>query len=196
LGDFKPSFADFAEVLENFAIERGLEEAPMLGHSMGGVLLLIAAARGRIRPQQIINLDGSLPAREKTLAGLAVIRSWLDEADFRGCLAGALRNGFFLPQEQGEQCEEIIRTMSSAPESVLRFLPEQAGDLQAKEILPLVDLPVLYVATASPRFDEDEARRLLRDFQMESIPESGHFLQIYAAKKVAALTEKFLCSAA
>ena len=60
--------------------------------------------------------------------------------DFRVRLAGALREAFFLPSERDGRCEEIIRTMCAAPDSVLRFSagtgPRILSDPQ--EILPLI----------------------------------------------------------
>lgn len=189
LGNFGPTFASFAKVVAEFARGHGLEEAVLLGHSMGGALTLMAA--GELRSRAVINLDGSLPAAARTLAGQATIRGWLDEPDFRERLAEALRKTYFLPTERDARCEQIVREMCVMPESVLRFLPEQIGGLRAEEYLPFITGPVLYVGAAEPRFDREQAARLVKDFHFAQIPEAGHFLQVYAAEKVAALVEEF-----
>ena len=79
----------------DFALKHNQERPVLLGHSMGGVLSLLAAASGRLQPRAVINLDGSLPAAEKTLAGQEMIRSWLDEPTFRNCLAWVIARGVF-----------------------------------------------------------------------------------------------------
>ena len=104
---------------------------------MGGILSLLTAAR--LRPRAVINLDGGLPATDHALTAHAIIRRWLDETDFRVRLAGTLREAFFLPSERDGRCEEIIRTMCAAPDSVLRFLPEQVGALDPARILSRSD---------------------------------------------------------
>lgn len=192
LGDFSPSFDSYAAALADFARGHGLERPVLLGHSMGGVLSLIAAASGRLQPCAVINLDGSLPQSEKMLEGQRAIRGWLDEPDFRDRLAGALRQAFFLPSERDARCDEIIRTMCSAPDAVLRFLPEQVGVLHGEGILPRVAAPVLFVGSAAPRFDPAKAAALIRHLRLEQITHAGHFLHIYAPEEVAHLVKAFV----
>ncbi len=162
LGDFVPTFANFSGVVVEFAREHGLTNAALLGHSMGGALALMAAAS--LQPRAVMNLDGSLPAAARTLAGQATIRGWLGEPGFRERLAGVLREVYFLPAEHDTRCEQIVREMCAMPESVLRFLPEQIGDLRAEDHLPRIAAPVLYVGAAAPRFDRGAAARLVAEF--------------------------------
>ncbi|HXR48673.1 MAG TPA: alpha/beta hydrolase [Candidatus Limnocylindrales bacterium] len=192
LNGFKPGFERYADVIVDFALQHGLKHPVLLGHSMGGVLSLMAAATGRLGPQAVINFDGSLPATEKTLAGQMQIRRWLDKPDFRKRLAKLLRKAFFLPSERGAGCEAILQTMCSAPEAVLRFLPEQIGELHPHRILPEVTAPVLFVGSAAPRFDAQEASRLLPQLRFERVPDAGHFLHVYAVNKVATVVRQFL----
>jgi pimeloyl-ACP methyl ester carboxylesterase len=192
LNGFLPTFEYYADTIVDFALEHGLEHPVLVGHSMGGVLSMMAATSGQLQPRAIINLDGSLPAAAKTLAGQEQIHSWLDEPDFRKRLADFLRNAFFLPSERGARCEAILQTMCSVPDAVLRFLPEQVGELQPDRILPQVSAPVLYVGSAAPRFDLQKAATLIPHLQLEQIPDAGHFLHIYAADRVAVTIMKFL----
>ena len=192
LNGFKPGFERYADMIVDFALQHGLKHPVLLGHSMGGVLSLMAAATSRLGPRAVINLDGSLPATEKTLAGQMQIRRWLDKPDFRRRLAMLLRKAFFLPSERDTRCEAILQTMCSAPLAVLRFLPEQVGDLCPDRILPRVTAPVLYVGSASPRFDAPETSRSLPQFRLERIPNAGHFLHVYAVNQVATVIIQFL----
>ena len=58
-----------------------------------------------------------------------------------------------LPPEREGRCEEIIRTMCAAPDSVLRFLAERVGALDSARILSEVTAPVAYIGEAKPRFN-------------------------------------------
>lgn len=100
LGSFQPGFATYARAIAEFAESESLKNPILIGHSMGGVLSLIAAER--VLPRAVVNLDGSLPASEKTLTALRAVRSWLDLPDFREKLAGALRENYFLPYSLDE----------------------------------------------------------------------------------------------
>lgn len=190
LEGFAPDFEVYAGAVAEFIASRRLEKPVVLGHSMGGVLSLMASPR--VRPRAIINLDGSMPAAPHVLAGQVTLRGWLDAPDFRQRLAGALREGFFLPSERDARCEEIIRTMCSAPEAVLRFLPEHIGDLKPDQILREVNVPVLYVGPDTPRFDLARASALMPRLRFEQIQGAGHFLHIYALPRVVALVRDFL----
>jgi pimeloyl-ACP methyl ester carboxylesterase len=191
LNDFRPSFENYSTCVVNFAIEHDLKDFVLLGHSMGGVLALMAAASGRLRLQSIINLDGGLPPAAHTLSGQARIRNWLDKPDFRERLATALREGFFLPHERDTRCEAIIRTMCSAPDPVLRFLPEQVTTLDATAFLPKIAVPALYIGSEKARFDGDGASSLTPDVRVEHL-DAGHFLHIYALPRVITLIDSFM----
>ena len=193
LESFAPGFGTYAGWIADFVENRGLQNPILLGHSMGGILSLLTAAR--LRPRAVINLDGGSPATDHALAAHAIIRRWLDETDFRVRLAGALREAFFLPSERDGRCEEIIRTMCAAPDSVLRFLPEQIGALDPARILSEVTAPVLYIGAAKPRFNLVKASCLLTHLRYEQIAESGHFLHIYALPRVVSLVRDFLRTA-
>jgi pimeloyl-ACP methyl ester carboxylesterase len=190
LKQFSPGFETYANALVEFALTHRLESSVLLGHSMGGVLSMIAASSGCLRPRAVINLDGSFPASEKTLAGQGAIRDWVDEPDFRERLARLLREVFFLPSERDARCEAILETMCSAPDVVLRFLPEHVADLRPDSVLSKVRAPVLYVGSAAPRFDKMRAAALISDFRFEQIADAGHFLHVYASEEVAKKVQK------
>jgi pimeloyl-ACP methyl ester carboxylesterase len=196
LDGFRPGFPEYARWIADFALAHGLGEAAVIGHSMGGVLALLAAAGdARFRPRAIVNLDGALPATDAVLAGQATLRDWLGRPDFRPRLAGLLRETFFLPHERDDRCDAIVRAMCAAPEEVLRFLPERIGTLRPEEILRHVRTPVLYIGSAAPRFDAARTADWLADFRLERVPDAGHFLHIYAAERVAALATEFFRAA-
>jgi pimeloyl-ACP methyl ester carboxylesterase len=82
--------------------------------------------------------------------------------------------------------------MCSAPEAVLRFLPERVGEMDARVVLPKIACPVLLVGSAAPRFDPAQARSILPGLRYEQIPGAGHFLQVYAAQEVVRLVRDFV----
>lgn len=192
LGAFVPGWDHYADVIADFVEGLGLRAPVLLGHSMGGLLSLVAAARGRVQPRAVINLDGGLPAAEKTLAGQRLIRSWLSESNFRERLAKLLREVFFLAAERDDRCDAIVHTMCSAPEAVLRFLPERIEELDATRILLKINCPILFVGSAAPRFDLAKARAILPGLNYKQITDAGHFLHVYAERDVLRTVRQFL----
>jgi 3-oxoadipate enol-lactonase len=192
LNEFLPTFEHYADAIVDFALKHGLDRPILLGHSMGGVLSMVTAASDRLQPRAVINLDGSLPSTERSMAGLKLIGNWVNEPDFRERLIRLLRKAFFLPSERDARCEAILQNMYSAPDAVLRFVPEQADALRPDRILPRVIAPALYVGSGAPRFDLQEATTLLPQLRFEQISGVGHFLHVYAANKVAAIVMKFM----
>lgn len=190
LGDFRPGFEAYSNALAGWISDRKLDRPILLGHSMGGVLSLMTATR--ISARAVINLDGSLPAADSTLAAQATLRSWLDQPDFLPRLAGAIREGYFLPHERDAESDEVIRGMCSAPEAVIRFLPETFQTLNPSQILPQMYSPVLYIGAENPRFDAEQARALLPQLQLAHIRGAGHFLHMRAPRQVAELVKTFL----
>ena len=93
LESFTPSFGTYSGWIADFVENRGLQNPILLGHSMGGILALLTAAR--LRPRAVINLDGPLPDTDQALDGHAIIRRRLDETDFRVRLAGPCEKLFF-----------------------------------------------------------------------------------------------------
>lgn len=190
LGDFQPSFEAYADALAGWIVDRKLERPVLIGHSMGGALALMAATR--VSTRAVINLDGSLPAAPTTLTAQAALRSWLNLPDFLPRLAGAIREGYFLPHERDAQADEVIRSMCSAPDAVLRFLPETIGTLAPFQILPKVHAPVLYVGAENPRYDAEQAQALLPQLKLAQIRGTGHFLHMRAPRQVTELAKAFL----
>jgi pimeloyl-ACP methyl ester carboxylesterase len=197
LNDFKPGFEAYARAIVEFSLEQQLERPVLLGHSMGGVLCLMAASRRwDIQPRAVINLDGSLPAAAR-LAGLyPSLKTLMALPDFREHFTKLARAAFFLDSERDARCEAIIQGMGAAPEAVLRFLPEQAGDLKPEEILPAVQSPVLFVGAAEPRFAADKAAALIPRITCKRIPDAGHFLHIYALNELVSILNQFFQSIA
>lgn len=190
LGTFEPGFAFYASALAEWISRKNLERPVLIGHSMGGALSLMAA--NQVEARAVINLDGFLPATRSTLDGLAAIRGWLGRPDFLELLATTLREIHYLPHERDEEMDKIIRQMCSAPEAVLRFLPETINTLRPEQILAELRMPVLYVGAHTPRFDPIAAKALLTQVTMKQISQTGHFLHMRAPEQVADLVREFL----
>jgi pimeloyl-ACP methyl ester carboxylesterase len=113
-------FEGYAQRIAHFAQDHDLERSVLLGHSMGGILSMMAAGSGQLAPRAVINLDGSLPATEG---------------------------------------------------------------------------PVLHIGSATPRLHAPKALTAIPHLKLGQIADTGHFLHIYAAERVAFMIRRFLATA-
>jgi pimeloyl-ACP methyl ester carboxylesterase len=61
LGDVSPTFDSFAASICSFIAERQLHQPVLVGHSMGGVISVVAAAGDPGLVAGVVNLDGAVP---------------------------------------------------------------------------------------------------------------------------------------
>lgn len=191
LGNFVPTLDHYARWLGTY-LQKQETKIILMGHSMGGVISLTATARGYVKPVAVINLDGSLPPAPGVLAGKTRLEKLFQHRNYQARLKSLLREAFFLPGERDERQSKIVTAMSRAPDAVLRFLPHALDELRPEQILPKIQVPVLYIGSEIPRFDEEEARRLCPHATFRQIHGAGHFLPIYAAETIKPILQDFL----
>jgi pimeloyl-ACP methyl ester carboxylesterase len=191
--DGTPALLDaFAESLSGFLTTRSLSEVVLVGHSMGGILALLAAGQRPERVAAVVNLDGAVPISASARLRYHQLFAEIELEGFRPVVAHFLNDTFFLPHERGPISQRIIDDMLSLSEDLADGLVRQFPILDAEKALSVCRAPLLFIGGSHPRFDE----LILRRFQPESwiarVAVSGHFVQIFALPQVVAMIEKFL----
>jgi pimeloyl-ACP methyl ester carboxylesterase len=193
LAGVPPTFDAFSTVLADFIAAENLSKAVLIGHSMGGVLSVVTSGRCPERVAGVVNLDGALPLTTAGLAGYNNLFNEIGVRGFRDVVAPFLRRSFFLPSEMGETTERLIADMLSAPEDFAAKLLSQFPLLDGEKILHATGrIPLLYVGSSHPRFDEAEVWRIRSDAWIARAAVSGHFLQIFALPQIVAMITRFL----
>ena len=185
-------FDAFAVSLCDFLIERTLFNAILVGHSMGGVLGVLAAGHRPERIAGVVNLDGALPLTAPARAAYEELFARISVAGFRSVAARFLRDVFFLPHELEAFGETIVSDMLSLPETLAVALMSQFPALDAEKALNASRVPMLFIGGSHPRFDEATLARLRPDVWIARVAVSGHFVQIFALPQVIAMIEQFL----
>ena len=186
----------FAASLSGFLREQSLSEAILVGHSMGGMLSVLAAGQLPERVAGVINLDGALPLTASARAGYEELFVRIKAEGFRPIVARFIKDAFFLPHERGPLCEQIVLEMLSFPEELAVALMSQFPALDAAKSLTACRVPMLCIGGSYPRFDQSELARLQPHAWIARVALSGHFVQIFALPQVIAMIEKFLESEA
>jgi pimeloyl-ACP methyl ester carboxylesterase len=187
------TFDAFSRALADFLTMDNLRNVVLIGHSMGGVLSVMTAGHCPDRVAGVVNLDGALPLTASGMAGYASLFREIGLRGFCEVVGPFLRQAFFLPSELGETSERLIAEMLSAPEDFAAELLSQFPLLDGEKILQATGrIPLLYIGSSRPRFNEVVAARVRPDVWIARAAVSGHFLQIFALPQVVAMIARFL----
>ncbi|HEY5768514.1 MAG TPA: alpha/beta fold hydrolase [Terrimicrobium sp.] len=190
--DTPPLMDAFAASLSAFLMERELFNAILVGHSMGGLLSVLAAGQQSERVAGVVSLDGPLPLTAQARAGYEGLFSRIRAEGYRAVAARFVREVFFLPLERGSLCEGIVADMLSLPEDLAVALLSQLPTLDVGKALTACRVPMLCIGGSFPRFDQAALARLRPRAWIARVALSGHFVQIFALPQIIAMIEKFL----
>lgn len=192
LGETSPRFEAFAARLSDFIAEQDLHQAVLVGHSMGGVLSVLAAGQRPELVAGVVNLDGAVPLTTQARVGFRDLFTRINAEGFRAVVPQFLREVFFLPREQGPASERIVADMLSCPEELATALMSQFPTLEAEPALGACRAPILFIGGSHPRFDESTLTKVRPDAWIARVAVTGHFVQIFGLPQVTAMIEKFL----
>lgn len=168
-----------------------LTEPVLVGHSVGGTIVLDAAARYRDAVGGLVMIDPVIlfpppvleafrPAVEalRTPAWASVFRgfieSWTDDAAER--------------DRRSRQAEEMDQdVIASIGEHGLTYIGERSG----ASVELACGIPMLYIGGNQP-VDVGRLRRLCPSAEVETMPGAGHYIQLQRADDITILLKGFL----
>lgn len=192
LGKVELTFEAFGREIGKFLQAQDLRNAILIGHSMGGVLSVFASGYEPERVAGVINLDGACPLRTAAREGYKTLFAAIQEQGFHQLFPEFLRKVFFLKEELGEEAEKVIADMVRAPEAIAVPLLRQFPEVDAATALGTSRAPLLYIGGASPRFEEEEVRKLRPDAWIARVALGGHFVQIFSLEQIIPMIARFL----
>jgi pimeloyl-ACP methyl ester carboxylesterase len=192
LGSASPTFDCFAASVCSFIAERELHRPVLIGHSMGGVISLVAAAQNPELMAGVVNLDGAVPITASGRDGYRDLFSRINREGFQPVAAEFISKVFFLPFERGAISDAIVTEMISHPEELALALLKQFPALDAEPVLSALRTPLLFIGGSSPRFDEVALKKVRPEAWVARVAVSGHFMQIFALPQIVAMIEKFI----
>lgn len=178
--------ADLAWLIESLELDRPI----LVGHSMGGVVVLRYSDLYPGTYRALIGLDSAWGRLEPTLlsAAASILKS-LQQPNYRDVLRHVFE-GLFLDSDNPVTKDRIITAAVAMRQDVM-VSEWEAVDTDTSEALKHISTPALYIAAEFPRADLEYLRSLGTVTVGQTIG-SGHFNQIECADQVNAMVDQFL----
>ena len=185
---------DFADDLAWMCLRLELAKPVVVGHSMGGIVAFDLAARYPDLPSSVVMLDAAVVLPSAARAAIPSLLEELRGPDYQNVLRGYASKSLFIPTDDEQRKERILRSMSSAPQHVVVSAFEGLRDYDPTEAAGGLALPGVYIAAdeLQPRSDMTRFHEMFSDIQYGKTVGSGHFCQLEVPEQVNAMIERFL----
>jgi pimeloyl-ACP methyl ester carboxylesterase len=193
------TMADFADDLAWLCGQLEAEKPIVVGHSMGGTVALVLAARHPALPGAIVLLDMPTALLAGPLAAADPRRQTIEA--LRGPayreVARQYAEAMFLPTDDRPRRAWIVERMTAAPQHVLASAFEQAWACDLAAAAAACTVPALYIQADGQRGRELERfGQLCPQLAIGRTVGAGHFHQLEVPGQVNAMIERFLAVAA
>jgi pimeloyl-ACP methyl ester carboxylesterase len=181
---------DVAVILEELQIE----EAILIGHSMGGDVILETAVLVPERVVALIGVDTYQQVEEKNAPEEIAPMIRAMEEDYSAATEQILRQYFFQPTTDPELIDRIVADMLEQPAEIAIPLFEQALLYDMAEALARIEVPVRAINSDLVATDLPMSRRYAADFDAVVISGVGHFPMLEAPGRFRQALEVTLCT--
>ncbi len=188
-GDY--TMAGYAADVAWMCAELGVEKPIMVGHSMGGNILLELAANHSEIPGSIVMIDSVLFPSQGLKDASAPLIEALQGPDF----ASAYRSGvnrLHLPTDEIAAHDEVFGSLPSAPQHVLvSSFVDQLMDHNIGAAAAGCKVPVAYIGSARAMADLAQLRVLTPQLVTAQVLGSGHFSPVIVPNQINAMLARF-----
>ncbi|MFI9643854.1 alpha/beta fold hydrolase [Micromonospora sp. NPDC051925] len=167
----------------------------VLGHSLGGVWSLAAAAGDRDRFTGLGLLDSAVAGPPGSAAAIGQVAASLRD-DTAGTARESIVRSYFLPYSDPRLVERVVAAMARpstevayAPIAGLADWTAEEGDVAA---LRRWDRPLLYIGSNAPFADYARLAQLAPEAVIGQTVGSGHFVQLEVPAQVDAMLDRYL----
>ena len=191
------TMAGFADDVAWMCGELRLERPVVIGHSMGGTIVLELAARHPDLPRAVVMVDPApivvTPELEPMLAGLV---DALNGPDHQAVRQGFVEGMLFIADDDPAVKARVLDEMLATPQAVAAACFGGMASWDGPAALQAVKVPVLNIGAATPINDGTALAQMCPSLVNGQTVGAGHFNQLLAADQVNLMIERFLGSAA
>ncbi|WDZ83548.1 alpha/beta fold hydrolase [Micromonospora cathayae] len=187
--------AQLAARLRALAAALDLRRVVVIGHSLGGVWSLEAAAGDRDRFTGLVMLDSAVAGAPGSAEAIAQVAESL-RTDTSGTVRESIVRSYFLPRSDPRLVEWVVREMAR-PTTEVAYEPIAGlaayvgaeGDVAA---LTRWDRPLLYIGSNAPFADRARLIELAPQADYGLTVGSGHFVQLEVPNQTNAMIDRHL----
>jgi pimeloyl-ACP methyl ester carboxylesterase len=169
----------------------------VIGHSMGAIVAFDLACRYPTLPSAIVMLDAVVVLPAGARAAAPHLLEELGGPDYQEVQRQYVANSLFIPTDNQQRKERILKDMSSAPQHMMISAMESLQDYDAAAVAEGCTVPALYIAAdePQPRTDIGRFHELVPQLMDGKTVGSGHFCQLEVPEQVNTMIEHFLAVA-
>jgi pimeloyl-ACP methyl ester carboxylesterase len=174
------SIARFADDVVSAVRASGAKRVVLVGHSMGGAVVLEAASRVGVPVIGIIGVDTFKRIDQPPPPQAAVDKRIAEfRADFIGTTRAFVAESFFTPTSDPQFIRKIADDMSLAPPEVAIGSIAAVNAADFRDRLPNLTVPLVAInSDLAPPTDEARIRKVAPTFRAVVIENTGHFLHM------------------
>jgi pimeloyl-ACP methyl ester carboxylesterase len=167
----------------------------VIGHSMGGLIALVLAARYPDLPAAIVTLDSLVVPTAEVHEVVPALVAALRSPAFREVQRQFVSEMLFLPTDDADRKARILDTMSSAPQHVMASAFEHLSACDTAAVAAACKIPFLALYAEHVFSDLAQLRALCPHVITGQTVGAGHFHQLEAPEQINAMIERFLAAA-
>ncbi|MEM1261080.1 MAG: alpha/beta hydrolase [Pseudomonadota bacterium] len=167
----------FADDVASVIVGLDLDNVTLVGHSMGGNVVVAAAAKLNDRLERVVAVD-TLRQPDKTFPP-AVVSATLDnlDADYTGTVTSFVRS-MFVESSPPAVRDFVIRDMASSPPAVGRAALLALAAHNPMPQLAALTVPMIVINSDYLPTDVDLLSQTVTDFRYVEMPAIGHFVML------------------
>ena len=181
----------FADDLAWLARELDLERPVVVGHSMGGVIALVLAARHRDVASAIVAMDSPILPSPELVDAVPMLMEGMRTPAYRDVIR-QFYSAFAGFDDDPEQRERLLERLTGGAQHVMASALENVFAADTAAAAAACEVPVLYISSGPWHSDIAQFRRLCPQLVTAQTVGSGHFHQLEVPEQIDAMIERFV----
>jgi pimeloyl-ACP methyl ester carboxylesterase len=188
----KYTIEGFADDLAALCRELGLVKPALVGHSMGGAIVLAVAARHPNLPRAIALCDPAVIIPSYVLEATQGFIAALATPDYKNVAAAFVEQRLFGPKDDPVRRARIIADMCDTPQHVMLSAFQSLFSFDSESAARACKVPTLLIDAEAPLPDRARFRELCPQLVGAQTAGAGHFHQLEVPEQVNSMLERFL----